>query len=85
MVKYNETKGTGGDILTLKKCINTKKEQAGSVPAALASKPSDFNGIFKNPNHYKNATRNLKDLESGRIIKIHIWLVVEINGQKVKM
>lgn len=37
---------------------------------------------FKNPNHFKNRTRNIK-LEDGVIKKIHIIFIVRFNGYLV--
>ena len=36
----------------------------------------------KNPNHFKNRTRNI-ELANGDIKKIHVRLIDSINGQKV--
>lgn len=37
---------------------------------------------FKNPNHFKNRTRNIK-LEDGTIKTIHIVFIIRFNGIKV--
>jgi len=37
---------------------------------------------FKNPNHFKNRTRNIK-LEDGEIKKINIIFIIRFNGFKV--
>lgn len=36
----------------------------------------------KNPNHFENRTRNL-ELQNGKPRKIHIRLIISINGKKV--
>jgi hypothetical protein len=35
------------------------------------------------PSHYQNATRNIVQGQSSQPRKIHIWLILEFNGQKV--
>lgn len=37
----------------------------------------------KNPNHYENATRNLVDTRTGKLVKVHIYLIVAVLGRKV--
>lgn len=37
----------------------------------------------KNPNHYKNSTRNIMILSSGAIRKVHIRLILYFNEKKV--
>jgi hypothetical protein len=35
------------------------------------------------PAHYRNGTRNLVVGNSTQVRKIHIWLILSFNGQKV--
>ena len=40
-------------------------------------------GSTKDPAHWLNATRNLVDTATGRLIKIHIYLLTHVAGRKV--
>lgn len=37
----------------------------------------------KNPDHWRNATRNLVDTRTGALVKIHIYLLTHVAGRKV--
>lgn len=37
----------------------------------------------RNPNHYENNTRNIRHLNSDRMVKIHTHLVLKFNGMEV--
>lgn len=39
--------------------------------------------FLKNPQHYKNSTRNIRVFANGRIIKVHIRLIRVFNGKTV--
>lgn len=40
-------------------------------------------GIRRNPNHFKNSTRNIRTVPEGRIYKVHIRLIRMFNGKTV--
>lgn len=73
---------TGGKLLEYKqvrkylskKFIPNKKNILKSVKSGSI--------IKKNPKHYMNRTRNL-ELQNGDIKKIHIRLIISINGLKI--
>jgi len=86
-VKADKKQQSGGDFVKLKRCINVKNlgknkrhKSSGRSESLLAP-----NTIYKDPNHWRNGTRNLKDLDSGKIVKVHIDLMTEINGEPIKM
>ncbi|GAA3954014.1 hypothetical protein [Hymenobacter algoricola] len=58
----------------------TGAEQAavGAPAAELVPVPAP-----KNPHHYANATRNLVDTRTGNLVKVHIYLIVAVQGRKV--
>lgn len=62
-------KGTGG-----KKIVFDQAVFVGGV-----SKKSKV----RNPNHYDNFTRNIRHVQSDRIITIHPLLVMKFNGMEV--
>ena len=40
-------------------------------------------GTGKNPAHWVNATRNLVDTRTGKLVKIHLYLLTHVAGRKV--
>ncbi|MGI4867078.1 MAG: hypothetical protein ACRYFZ_24385 [Janthinobacterium lividum] len=40
-------------------------------------------GTGKNPDHWVNATRNLVDTRTGKLVKIHLYLLTHVAGRKV--
>lgn len=58
------------------------------TPADLAASAADGQvpvptGNPKNPAHWANATRNLVDTTTGKLVKIHIYLLTHVAGRKV--
>ena len=57
------------------------------TPAELAAVAADGQVPVpagpKDPAHWANATRNLVDTSTGKIIKIHIYLLTHVAGRKV--
>ncbi|MBC6698878.1 hypothetical protein [Hymenobacter sp. BT190] len=37
----------------------------------------------RNPHHWTNATRNLVDTRTGKLVKVHIYLIVAVQGRKI--
>ena len=68
-VTNNSKLGTGGDKITLENAVLVGSGNSKSEK--------------KNPDHYQNFTRNIKALDSDRIIKIHVLLVTRFNGMGV--
>lgn len=82
-VTANRQTGEGGEIIELKdatKCSVRTRDgreifpQRSFSPAATRTE--------KNPNHWANATRNVR-LPNGQKRKLHIRLIIEFNHQKV--
>jgi len=67
---------TGGDIRKLAKAYMSGAEIGRVEKLDRAAK------LSKLPNHYGNATRNIKDV-SGDLKKVHIHLILSINGKTV--
>jgi len=40
-------------------------------------------GAPKDPAHWRNATRNLVDTATGKLIKVHIYLLTHVAGCKI--
>lgn len=97
-VKYDERRGTGGDFgrLAAGRVARRKQHAAGELRAPRASEESDADrasvaadGLVlvgtntKDPAHWANATRNLVDTTTGKLVKIHIYLLTHVAGRKV--
>jgi len=63
-----------------------KKHQGGKLihfdSAVFVGGPSRKDKA-RNPNHYENHTRNIRHLNSDRLVKIHSHLVLKFNGMEV--
>jgi hypothetical protein len=71
----------GGKILEWENCRLSKllhERRGGQSPAVAAEKVPGLK-----PSHYENNTRNLVLGRSTQVRKIHIWLILAFNGQKV--
>lgn len=53
----------------------------GQVPVPDAQAPVPLG--TKNPAHWQNATRNLLNTQTGKLVKIHIYLLTHVAGRKV--
>lgn len=62
-------------------CFRLEKQKTVDWEKTLRYYTEDT--LKKNPNHYKNYTRNI-ELSSGEIRKINILLIVEFNGMEVE-
>ena len=60
----------------LRAATAAEQAAAGVTPAVPVPVPRD-------PHHYQNATRNLVDTRTGRLVKVHIYLLVAVQGRKV--
>lgn len=77
-VTYNHRSGTGGEVLHFPSCYLRLLNNTGSK---LVKNPLKV--LRKQPNHWKNATRNFEIAGTGEIRKFHIWLMIEFNGMEV--
>ena len=78
-ITADQTKKTGGEVITLKKCRLAQRQRLAvnaMVPAAAAQRN------HSDPLHHYHFTRNL-ELENGQMRKVHPLLIVELNGQPV--
>ena len=81
-VTADRKKQTGGEIITIDEAIKVVGKKKGEVIIDKRKK-KDIDIKTKNPNHWKNSTRNIMVVSSGEIRKIHIRLIIEFNGQNV--
>jgi len=73
-VKANRQKGTGGQILQLKRVILLK--YAKGVPKAMNQV-----GSSRMPTHRKIKVINLFDLDKEKIYRVHLYLILNVNQQ----
>jgi hypothetical protein len=85
-VKLNETKGTGGELVSISSQLLSGKGQPEEAPT-IGPMPADLEEleawVKRNPNHYENMTRNLVSTVNGHYTKLHIYLITEFEGKKV--
>ena len=87
-VTCDKRRKTGGEFRELKAArIGSGKRQAPKPRPVLTGNPdTDLETvarIARNPDHYANATRNLVDTTTGKLVKVHIYLLVAVAGRKV--
>lgn len=81
-VTAHKRNGTGGEIINLKKVVQTGNYNRGRANRS-ASEKVDVKPMERNPEHYKNQTRNLIMSGSSQTRKCHIRLITEFNGKQV--
>lgn len=78
-VTHNRSNKTGGKFKSVNRAVISGAEKSAN--------PQKFKHQWrkekKNPMHSKNATRNIKCLDSKKIYKVNIWLIIRVKGQKV--
>ena len=83
-VTYDRRRDTGGEFRELKAaCFGSGKRKAATEAAAAAASTAAKAPKRKRAQHYKNATRNLVDKRTGNLVKVHIYLIVEVQGRAV--
>jgi hypothetical protein len=80
-VTCDRTRQTGGKIEEWHHCQLSRRRQAGAEQPRAPRPAEESAGRL--PAHYQNATRNLVQGNSSQVRKIHIWLILEFNGQQV--
>ncbi|WP_400194054.1 hypothetical protein [Hymenobacter sp. B81] len=90
-VTCDRRRKTGGEFRELKAARLGRGQRTESrtlraaTPAENTAAGADVRPVPvpKNPNHYANATRNLVDTRTGELVKVHIYLIVAVQGRKV--
>ena len=72
--------GRGSRVRVAELRAATAAEQAAAPAVAVERAPVPHP---KNPQHFANATRNLVDTRTGKLVKVHIYLLVAVQGRKV--
>jgi hypothetical protein len=80
-VKADKRRKTGGQIVEWHNCQLSKRRVVGVKRSPVAADATE--SISKMPNHYANATRNIVQGNSSQPRKVHIWLLLTFNGQRI--
>src|SRR5699024_9871092 len=79
-VKADRRRGTGGEIVEVRKWVKVQTEERAS---AYTTMPSG-GGKNKRPNHHHHKTLNIMNLRNPKTKrKVHIRLICEFNGKQV--
>ncbi len=92
-VTCDRTQKTGGDVKHFAQAVKAVKaaKPEGVIPSPGTPKnelpnsvnESVKNSAKKNPNHWKNSTRNIRPIDSEKLTKLHIRLITEFNSQRI--
>lgn len=74
----DEGKGTGGEIITLRKAVLGKLLKTAPLADKIRDTKSD-----QLPEKKANATKKIFDLEAERYYTVHIRLMWQFNGQEI--
>jgi hypothetical protein len=80
-VKADKRRKTGGQILEWQHCQLSKRRVVGARRPAGTADVADTPSRM--PAHFQNATRNIVQGNSSQPRKVHIWLLLTFNGQRV--
>jgi hypothetical protein len=81
---WNERNKMGGKLMVSKQaklCMVTDKKK--NIVDVLRTETSELPRNRRNPNHYKNRTRNIDRCDGSHPVKIHIDLITKFNGMQV--
>ena len=78
-VTYNRKNKTGGEVVSIAQAMKCVTKRGGKIIYDTREK----SGSKRNPNHFKNSTRNLNIVGTDQIRKSNIRMIIEFNGQKV--
>ncbi len=73
---------TGGKLYDYKQVKKLRAKPSKQTKSSLIHAVQSSEKVNRNPNHFENRTRNL-ELQNGEKKKIHIRLIISINGKKV--
>lgn len=80
-VRADRKRKTGGRIEEWQNCRLSKRRSVGPRRSPVAAEGSAAPGRM--PAHYQNATRNIVQGNSSQPRKVHIWLLLAFNGQRI--
>jgi hypothetical protein len=77
-VRADRKRKTGGQIEEWHNCRLSKRRARGAQRSPMAGEAP-----ARMPAHFQNATRNIMQGNSSQVRKVHIWLILAFNGQRV--
>lgn len=77
---FNDKQQTGGEWIEFDSCV---KHNHLTRQELKEKQQQPKERVFKNPRHYENATRNIKLLSNGTLIKVHLRLIRKFNNKTV--
>jgi hypothetical protein len=80
-VKADKRRKTGGQIVEWHNCQLSKQRVGKAKRSPVAADAAE--STSKMPAHYQNATRNIVQGNSSQVRKVHIWLLLTFNGQRI--
>jgi hypothetical protein len=81
-VRLDRGRKTGGQITEWANCrLSRTKHTSATEPAPVATVEGEERSRM--PAHFANATRNLVQGRSSQPRKVHIWLLLAFNGERV--
>lgn len=78
-VRLDRRRKTGGQVTEWATCRLSRPKG----PAAVAAAPAEEEEGSRMPRHFANATRNLVVGESSQRRKVHIWLLLALDGERI--
>jgi hypothetical protein len=81
-MRLDRGRKTGGQITEWRNC-RLSKPTGGPVAKLVAAAPAEGEEASRMPAHFANATRNLVVGESSQRRKVHIWLLLALDGQRI--
>jgi hypothetical protein len=78
-VKYDKRRKTGGQVVEWENCRLSRPRRPRTT-RQLAEQAASTGGAQR---HYRNATRNLVVGNSSQRRKVHIWLLLALDGVKI--
>lgn len=80
-VRLDLRRKTGGQITEWANCRLSRPKRTPAGPAAVAPPAGEERSRL--PAHFANATRNLVVGNSSQRRKVHIWLLLALDGQRI--
>lgn len=78
-VRLDRGRKTGGQVTEWANCRLSRPKSPATTPAP----PAEGEEASRMPRHFANATRNLVVGNSSQRRKVHIWLLLALDGQRI--
>jgi hypothetical protein len=78
---YDKRKEKGGEWIAFDCCV--KHNYLTAEQRETANRAKQNRALLKDPKHYENSTRNIRVINNGNIVKVHLRLIRRFNGKTV--